>query len=216
MRGSPATLLLSCLMLGGCGTGLFTERGANPVLLDRFGEHQGRPDYGVIATGAEKRLVLIRYDKDDGKIPEVVCTEPPPDALSAVASAFGAAARAAAEAPAAGQGAASVAAEFNRSFSSSSSAMLYRSQGLQLIRDLQFTLCVSRMNALEQGDGITARSYEARLDRVIELGVSLIRAEMPAIQEAAGRPLPAAAAPTLNFPNVRTVESVVTPNATKP
>jgi predicted alpha/beta-fold hydrolase len=107
------------------------------------------------------------------------------------------AARAAAEAPTAGQTGASLGAQFARSLGTSIAPMLYRSQGLQMIRDFQFTLCVMRMNNV-----ITNEQYLSALTQTLPEAVKLMTAEMPAILKAAERPVPNVNAPTINLPAV--------------
>lgn len=182
----PVWLALPCaLMLSGCGIGYFADRATNPIINANLSN-----GFTTLSMNAGRRTVLVQLQPPGG-VPPRVCAEAPPDALEAYANAAALAARGA------GPSGGSLGGEFSRSFGTSSAPLLYRTQGLQMIRDLQFTLCVMRLN-----DTITNDEYLSTLKSIIPEAISLIRNEIPAIVKAAERAPATTTAPSIVMPVV--------------
>lgn len=209
MRSPAAATVLGIPLLlstSGCGQRWFADRATNPVIEDYSrSESEGPSRYALFSTGATRRTILIDYntgDREKGHAGPRVCSEPPPDAIEAYANALSAAFRAQAETTAA-QGAkasSDTSAEVARTFATAAAPMLYRSQGLQLLRDKQYHLCNMRLN----GD-ITRKEYLDRLDAAANDARELILAEMPALCVAAARPTVVVSATAPPLPTRTTV-----------
>jgi len=186
MIGRIAFTVLLPVALAGCGLGIFSDRATNPAIEDDITGRRGRPQgimeaitgrsktVGILHLNAGRRLVISPADPDPVTSRHFVCAEPPPDALEAVSNSLRVAASATGEAPAR--------AEFERAFAVSSGALLYRSQGLQMLRDGMSHLCMMRMNG-----AINDRQYLAELQALRNLAAPIIMAEIPAITAAAAR-----------------------------
>lgn len=173
-------------MLSGCGIGYFADRATNPIINANLS-----PSFTTLSMNAGRRTVLVQLQPLGGGPPRV-CAEAPPDALEAYANAAALATRGSA-----GPSGGSLGAEFGRSFGTSATPLLYRTQGLQMIRDLQFTLCVMRLNGT-----ITDQQYLLTLERFIPPAMQLVYDEIPAIVKAAERQSTTVVAPTVTIPGM--------------
>jgi hypothetical protein len=144
--------------------------------------------FGILSTAATRRSVVVQIPNDKSQ-PSLLCTEPPPDAVEAYANAFSAAVSASQPS----QSAASL--ELARSFATSAAPMLYRTQGLQMLRDSQYHLCNMYLNGV-----IDPADYQRMFQQVVAESASLIRAEMPAVQAAATRSSSSVTPPSISLP----------------
>jgi hypothetical protein len=161
------------ILLGGCGGSLLSSRASNPVISD--GLLPGFPPdyYNVVSTTAGRRSIFIGYKDPAGNpLPRpAVCAEPPPDAIDAIANAF--------TVSASGKG---TQAELANSVAVSSALGLYRSQGLQILRDQTFQLCIRAM-----ATNMSPQDWSNQQAKIIDAALRVIQAEMPAITVAASR-----------------------------
>ncbi|WP_157033558.1 hypothetical protein [Belnapia moabensis] len=179
---SLKVLVICCFFMTGCGFSEFADRATNPIVLDLMRDKDlwATYNYETVSTDAARRTIFIQYRRG-GTRADFVCAEPPPDALQAYTNALAAAVK--------GGGAESVALELKRTFGTNAAPMLYRSQGLQFLRDQVFNACLMMMNGV-----IDAPTYRALLPKLLEASVDLIKNEQQAVQIAAGRQ-PAALTP---------------------
>lgn len=186
--------------LSGCGVGYFSDRATNPII----NANVPGANYTTLSTSAGRRTILVQQALNGGQS-ALVCAEPPPDALESYANAVALAAHGAASA----QGGPMAGAEFGRNFATSAAPMLYRSQGLQMIRDIQFSLCMMRINGF-----IDDQRYVSLMQRIVLEAAPLIRAEIPAIEKAANRASVVVNTPAVTFPSFK--EAPSNRGATKP
>lgn len=200
-------LTLVCL-LAACGNSPFSTRATNPVIVDyQTGEWTGTQAfrYGIISTTAGRRSIFIDYNTRNGSNDgPKVCAEPPADAIDSFANAFSLIGSGK------GEGVAEAKAELSRNFAVSSGLGLYRSQGLQLLRDQTFLLCIM----LSQGM-IDKTQWEDTYEKVRVAAVDLIKAEEPAMVEAAKRPALVVAAPQVSVTPSKTSNEPPPPSTPK-
>jgi len=174
-------LIVTCLSItalgSGCGDRLFSDRATNPVVEDYVSRHILKPDYGTLSTSAGRRTILVEFPNTRSPSARL-CAEPPPDAIESYANALAVAARASAQA----QVPVTASGEFSRGFSTGAAPILYRTQGLQLFRDVQFTLCVMYLNGV-----ISHEAYFTQILAMIPVVKDLIKEEMKAIEIAAAK-----------------------------
>jgi hypothetical protein len=171
-------VVIAPLVLGGCGLGIFANRATNPVIEDDitgFAGSERTKIYSLVSMNAGRRMVLTPVLPDARTGRHFTCAEPPPDAIEAVSDSL--------RAEGAGSGASPARVEFERGFAVSSGALLYRSQGLQMLRDGLAHLCNMRMNGV-----ITDAEYLGELRAFRGAAERAIIAEVPAVIEAAKRP----------------------------
>ena len=127
---------VAAVSLSGCGSAFFASRTTNPVVWDTLGKYQ------ALSTEAGRRTVLFRKDG-------MVCAEPPADALEAYANAFSAAAKASGNGPVpSGTVTVDVSGNVARAMATSTAPFMYRTQGLQFMRDASFNLCIMLLNGV--------------------------------------------------------------------
>jgi len=144
--------------LSGCGVSYFASREDNPSIQDNFNRGTGffydlfpTRTVNTFATTASRRVIIVAEDRDaqQGQRLEV-CAEPPPDVGEAFASALTTGLKAAVKEPKSG-----ITAEGARNYASATTTqiapLLYRTQGLQFLRDGLHSLCVDRMNGWFNG-----------------------------------------------------------------
>ncbi len=158
-------LVCALLPLAACSGG-FGGR-SDPVIGSNVG-----PDVHALATGAERRLVVSTTfpavtvtEAETGKTyqtPEttLVCAEPSPDAIEAISASLEASIEANSEAGAAAK------AQYARELTTAVSAVLRRTQGLQLFRDGVFALCQGSMNGLRDQKTIAQEFADLRSDAI--------------------------------------------------
>jgi hypothetical protein len=177
-----------CINLAGCGISALSTRASNPVIdhiVTEGGYLTGKPLYGVISTTAGRRSTFIKYNVNGGSD---VCSEAPPDAIDAYSNALSTAVQGkAASGP-------SAEASFANSFGVSSGLGLYRSQGLQYLRDQSFSLCLMLING-----HIDTQQWIDLHEDAVNRTETLIRLEMPAIEAAASRPPLIVTAPNVSI-----------------
>jgi hypothetical protein len=176
-----------CINLAGCGISALSTRASNPVIdhvATEGGYFFGKPLYGVLSTTAGRRSTFIKYNGDGGTD---ICSESPPDAIDAYSNALSAGAEGkAASGP-------SAEASFSNSFGVNSGLGLYRSQGLQYLRDQSFSLCLMLING-----HINTQTWIALHAEAVKRTETLVKLEMPAIIAAAKRPPLIVTAPNVN------------------
>lgn len=206
--------LIIVINVAGCtGASMWTDRATNPVIMD--GQNPGPLNpayYGVISTTAGRRSIFIGYKNPDGSLLKrpAICAEPPPDAIDALANAI--------TISAAGKGGGAspeVQAQLANSIAVSSALGLYRSQGLQFLRDQTFQLCIRAMVV-----NMDPEEWKTEQAALINAALPLIKVEMPAIETAANRWSNVVVAPPSPFPGgnaggAKPVEGA-TPSAASP
>jgi len=158
-------LWIVVVTLGGCA--FFTSPPSRPVVQDSVGIYnaEGKDKrIGTLATVAQRRMVLIRFE--DGKF----CAEPPPDAVDNLSAALFAALSAKTESVTAGVNLGATLATYAKQ-------LLYRSQGLQLYRDVMFSLCNAYLNK-----AITEDDFKKKQEELLKVASELIKAELPYLQ----------------------------------
>jgi len=138
VRGIVGVLLATGM--SGCGVQHFTEPTTNPSIEKNFGK-----GYSSLVTTADRRIVISSNSKHT-RVPQMVCAEPSPDAISSIAASFGAQAEGS-NTDAAGNKQ-SISAAFARGVATSAGALARRSQGVQFFRDGVFALCQGAMNGI--------------------------------------------------------------------
>jgi hypothetical protein len=180
MQAAKIWPVLLSIILPGCGGSMWSDRASNPVIIDGQNPGSFNPSYyGVISTTAGRRSIFIGYKDSSGHPLDrpAICAEPPPDAIDALANAF--------TISASGKGTAvnpEAQAQLANSIAVSSALGLYRSQGLQLLRDQTFQLCIRAMVV-----HMDPNEWKTEQAALIDAALKLISAEMPAIATAAER-----------------------------
>lgn len=171
-----AIIVLMCLMVftfGSCGSRHVSERETNPVIEDYLSKTWFDVEAGILATTASRRTVLMKLSEpNDG----VICAEPPPDVGEALAKSLAASLSVNVTPPQAPE--IGVDAAYKKSLATAISALLKRSQGLQLLRDQNYNLCIDRMN-----NWITKEEYDARKKSMVDLAADLVEKEIPYLGE---------------------------------
>lgn len=135
---------LVCLpLLAACDGGFGGK--LDPVIATSIG-----PEVHALATGANRRLVVTaKVREDDDSEALVICAEPSPDAIEALAASVNASLDAR-------DGERSLEAERASAITTAASGLLKRSQGLQFYRDGIFALCQASMNGLRRKEDVRA------------------------------------------------------------
>ncbi len=184
----PLLAATSATAVGGCGQRWFADRATNPVVEDYVSRHSfGDPAFGMLSGSATRRTTLIEFPTRDN-VRHRVCAEPPPDAVEAYANALSAAIKGV---PVSGGG--TLGADVARSFATEASPILYRTQGLQLLRDSQYHLCTMYLNGVINED-----QYRHFFSSIVYNATWLIDREMPALAVAAAR-TPVVVGPTVSL-----------------
>lgn len=181
----PLLSVLATTGTAGCGHRWIADRATNPVVEDYVSRRAGDPAFGMLSTAATRRTILVEFPRTQGP-PNRVCAEPPPDAIEAYANALSAGLKGV---PVGGGG--TLGADVARSFATEASPILYRTQGLQLLRDSQYHLCTMLLN-----DVINEEQYRHSFPSIVYDATWLIDREMPALA------VPAARTPVVVGPTV--------------
>lgn len=188
-----AFIVVACLTLpgslGGCGQRYFSDRATNPVVGDYISYGTGSRRFGILSTAATRRSIVVQIPAERTQA-SLLCTEPPPDAVEAYANAISAAVSGSNKAS---DTTASV--DLARSFATSAAPMLYRTQGLQMLRDSQYHLCNMYLNGV-----LSKVDYQRMFEAVMLRSAELIKAEMAAVRAAAGRSQSAVTPPNVGLP----------------
>jgi hypothetical protein len=156
---------VSVPLIQGCGTTLMSSRSTNPVIQDFAHRWLGKES--VLSTTASRRLALMSYQKDaNGNEHVVTCAEPPPDVGETIAKAIAAQLEVSAPLHA---GEAKVGGGFSDQAATAIAPLLTRTQGLQILRDSTFTLCVDFMNGWIADAQTYQRIKGERFDKAIAL-----------------------------------------------
>ncbi len=166
-----AAVLGSVLVLTGCGTTALSSRNANPVIQDF--NFRWWSDASTLATTASRRLALMFYRKDaNGQEIVQSCAEPPPDVGETFAKALAAQIELGAEK---GGAEAHIQASVATRVATAIAPLMARTQGLQLMRDSSFALCIDYMNGWIKD----AEAYERVKHERFNQAVRLIELEIP-------------------------------------
>ncbi len=187
-RGTSARLFLStaagsmsilaALSLQGCGTTVLASRTTNPVIQDF--SFRWWSDASTLSTTASRRLALMAYKPNSAGVDSLlICAEPPPDVGETFAKAI--AAQLEASVPQS-TGAISAGANFASQVATSIAPLMVRTQGLQVLRDSAYTLCVDKMNGWIPDDGEYMRIKNERFYKAI----ALIEKELPLLPARGG------------------------------
>jgi hypothetical protein len=196
-KGPALCALPVAVVLQGCGTTILSSRESNPVIQDFA--YRWLSDDSALSTTASRRLALMSYRRNgSGHTNLVTCAEPPPDVGETFAKALAlqleiSAPKAASEAKA-GLG-------FSEQIATAIAPLMVRTQGLQILRDSAFTLCVDYMNGWIPDRDTYLRIKEERFDKAL----ALIEQELPLLpkrlavpeQPLAPPPIPPAASSPL-------------------
>jgi hypothetical protein len=160
-------LVSTCVALTGCGTTLLSNRETNPVLQDFVIKFWGRAS--TLSTTSSRRLALMVYKPDsEGREILVTCAEPPPDVGETFAKAIAAQVELSAKSPTASIGDASVKGGYASEVATAIAPLMVRTQGLQVLRDSAYTLCVDHMNGwMSDADYLKAKND--RFDKAVDL-----------------------------------------------
>lgn len=185
---SPLLAAIAVTAVGGCGQRWFADRATNPVVEDYVSRRSfGDPAFGMLSGSATRRTILVEFPADK-QTRHRICAEPPPDAVEAYANALSAAIKGV---PVSGGG--TLGADAARSFATEASPILYRTQGLQLLRDSQYHLCTMHLNGVINED-----EYRRFFASIVYNATWLIDREMPALAVAAAR-TPVVVGPTVSI-----------------
>ncbi len=175
-------LIGSLLMLSGCGLNIFSGP-KSPVVIDDIESR-----VGTLAVSTDRRVVLVRLEKDAASAAGRFCAEPPLDMDQNVTNALAAMRDLSAE-----KIDASLKAELTRTFSQISHTLVRRTQGLQLYRVAMYNLCQNYLN-----HAIKEEALQAQATKILELSVKLIELELARTQGQISKPVlhaPAAVRP---------------------
>lgn len=155
----------------GCGSSLLASRSTNPVIQDFT--IKWFSDTSSLSTTASRRLALMVYKTDaDGRKSLVTCAEPPPDVGETFAKALAAQIEVSAPTSA---GEVKLVSGFAEQVATAIAPLMVRSQGLQVLRDSAYTLCVDYMNGWIADSDSYMKIKQDRFDKA----VALIRDELP-------------------------------------
>jgi hypothetical protein len=195
-KGAASLVAVAAMAtLQGCGTTMLSSRGTNPVIQDFA--YRWLSDDSALSTTASRRLALMSYRRatQDGRPILVTCAEPPPDVGETFAKAL--AAQIEVSAPQAA-GNAKVGVGFGEQVATAIAPLMVRTQGLQILRDSAFTLCVDYMNGWIKDSDTYMQIKQDRFDKAI----ALIAQELPHLPGRTKVPVETLAAPTLPPPAV--------------
>lgn len=166
LRGSPGVFaLVFCLGIQACGQPLWIAGARNPVIIDLQNRDLGDPSsLRVIATAGSDRLI-VAGNSGPQQNATMVCAEPPVDASSTPAGEPTLPSDAGPSKPPSG-----VASKIQPT---PSDRLSYRSQGLQMLRDQTFQLCIHAL----QGDLSPAQWQHMQME-LISIAGELIKAEI--------------------------------------
>lgn len=173
---SIACLTLSATaLLSGCGTSVLSQRVSNPVIQDFAFRWLSRDS--ALSTTASRRLALMSYRLNSNNAVEMVtCAEPPPDVGETLAKAI--AAQLELRLPRS-TGNAEAGAKYGQEVATALAPLMVRSQGLQVLRDTMFTLCIDKMNGWITNEEKYIEIKQARFKEAIQL----IKDELPSLQK---------------------------------
>jgi len=174
MRGLRTMGCFVCIFTSGCGSSFWSARESNPVIYDYVAPNVFTDTtLNVLATTASRRIVLIKQGPGESI---VSCAEAPPD----VAEAFSAAVAAGLDQSIAlEQGSdtkvgARSAGNFLREAATAVAPLLYRTQGLQFYRDVQYSLCIDLLSGR-----LKEEEYNKKKENLFHKSLALIKIEVP-------------------------------------
>ncbi|MFL6696327.1 MAG: hypothetical protein ACJ8GJ_04105 [Vitreoscilla sp.] len=171
-------MTLAALSLQGCGTTILASRNTNPVIQDF--SVRWWSDATTLSTTASRRLALMAYKPDgQGRESLQICAEPPPDVGETFAKAIAAQLDASVPQPA---GTISAGVSVASTVATSIAPLMVRTQGLQVLRDSAYTLCIDKLNGWIPSETEYMRIKTERFDKAIEL----IKMELPLLPARGG------------------------------
>lgn len=156
------SLIGTLLMLSGCGLNIFSSP-KSPVVIDDIESR-----VGTLAVSTDRRVVLVRLEKDAASAAGRFCAEPPLDVDQNVTDALAAIRDLSSE-----KIDAIAKEELTKSFSQISHTLARRTQGLQLYRAAMYNLCQNYLN-----HAIKEEVLQAQATKILELSVKLIELEL--------------------------------------
>ncbi len=156
------SLIATLLMLSGCGLNIFASP-KSPVVIDDIESR-----VGTVAVSTDRRVVLVRLEKDATSAAGRFCAEPPLDTDQNVTNALATIRDLSTD-----KIDASVNAELTRNFSQISHTLVRRTQGLQLYKAAMYNLCQNYLN-----HAIKEEALQAQATKILELSVKLIELEL--------------------------------------
>ena len=156
------SLIANLLMLSGCGLNIFASP-KSPVVIDDIESR-----VGTLAVSTDRRVVLVRLEKDATSAAGRFCAEPPLDTDQNVTNALATIRDLSNE-----KLDASVKEELSRTFSQISHTLVKRTQGLQLYRAAMYNLCQNYLN-----HAIKEEALQAQATKILEMSVKLIELEL--------------------------------------
>ena len=156
------SLIATLLMLSGCRLNIFASP-KSPVVIDDIESR-----VGTLAVSTDRRVVLVRLEKDATSAAGRFCAEPPLDTDQNVTNALATIRDLSNE-----KLDASVKEELSRTFSQISHTLVKRTQGLQLYRAAMYNLCQNYLN-----HAIKEEALQAQATKILEMSVKLIELEL--------------------------------------
>lgn len=176
--------------LSGCGLSNIANRETNPTIQDTF-DHWPWPftarAVNTFSTTASRRVVIVSVNHRNsamGVEDLLICAEPPPDIGEAFASALASELKAAVKEPKSGI-TGELSGQYGRAVSTQIAPLLYRTQGLQFLRDGLHSLCIDKMNGWIEDQlpanpsPITNSNYREVKTLLINKAAQLILEELP-------------------------------------
>ena len=171
-QGSAVVVMLVAMVsVAGCGTT------RDPIIEDYVSADWNR-EIGTMASVASRRLTVVRLDDSKGSVVEnsrwargEFCSEPPPDAMVAVAEQW--------TAKLAELKGVEVDAQLVQSVASSMGPLVHRTQGLQWNRDSMAFACMDYINRR-----VDKTKYTEWIEDIREKSVKLILKELPKLPTA--------------------------------
>lgn len=192
-RSISLSILMSSVVLAGCGNRFFSPRASNPLIEDRVRAGDSpEQKMSVLSTRADRRTILIWG-------PKKTCAEPAPDVGEAVSAQI-----------IAELTARSASAGFGSSSATAILPLVNRSQGLQFYRDSFFMGCLLWANGV-----MNEEQYRTFLSAAFKEAVSLTKTQidknnLPALGSGLSSPTPPAANPETPQPQPRKTTTTTT------
>ncbi len=168
------------LAVSGCGSSFWSARESNPVIKDNVIPNTFvNQSLDLFATTASRRLIIVSQARNGEQFQS--CAEPSPDVGEAFSAAIAAgidqsiALQQGNDLQLGGRSAGNVV----REATTAVAPLLYRTQGLQLYRDAQYSLCVDVLSGR-----MTSEEYRLKKDQYFTQAVDLIKMETTKIVDA--------------------------------
>jgi hypothetical protein len=166
------SLIASLVVLSGCGLNIFASP-KSPVVIDDIESR-----VGTLAVSTDRRVVLVRLEKDATSAAGRFCAESPLDTDQNVTNALATIRDLSTD-----KIDASVKAELTRNFSQISDTLVRRTQGLQLYKAAMYNLCQNYLN-----HAIKEEALQTQAAQILDLSVKLIELELLRTQGKISKP----------------------------